>query len=82
MENKESYHGNQLCFSCAHYYFNNGESDTTGCRAFPQGIPSSVYGGYNHRKVVNGQVGSYVYQEAGYEDLCPFAQYLYKLEHG
>lgn len=76
-----SYRDKQKCFECAHNFFNNGEGKNDGCRAFPDGIPNKVNGGYTHDEVLPGQVGNYVYRKATYEELCPFAKYLYDLKH-
>lgn len=68
--------GNPLCHKCKHFYLNVGENGRSGCKAFPDGIPDEVRGGYNHRNVLPHQVGKYVYEEAKWEELSPFAQYL------
>ena len=75
----DGYNDKSKCFECVHFYFNNGERDTSGCRAFPDEIPNIVMGGYNHDVALDGQVGDYVYQKATYDELCPFAQYLESL---
>lgn len=83
MEEKEysnSYRDRHLCFECAHYFFNNGESSNDGCRAFPDGIPKEAHDGYNHKRIIAGQFGDFVYRKATYEELCPFAKYLYDLK--
>lgn len=71
---------NPLCNQCKHACLNYGDGSGHGCRAFPNGIPEEAKGGYNHHKVLPGQVGEYVYELANYEDLSPFAKYLIKLE--
>lgn len=84
MEKKDyadSYRDRHRCFECAHYYFNNGEGTNDGCRAFPDGIPNNAHGGYSHKKVMTGQVGDFVYRKVTYDELCPFAKYLYDLRN-
>lgn len=76
----EAYIGNPLCFDCIHYHLNNGEG-TIGCRAFPTEIPEEAQHGHNHLNVLPGQVGNYVFQEAKFEELSPFAKYLRKLQN-
>lgn len=46
-----------------------------GCRAFPNGIPDAAM--CNHSKVIEGQVGDYVFEEVKYEDLPPFAKWMW-----
>lgn len=70
---------NPLCDSCRHLYLNNGEG-IIGCRAFPDGIPDDVYGGYRHRQIYTGQVGIYVYEKIKEEELSAFMKYLRKLQ--
>lgn len=74
---ENSYIGNHLCDSCIHLYLNNDEG-SCGCRAFPKGIPDEANCGYNHHKILKGQVGDYVYREARYEELSSFGKYLYE----
>ncbi len=80
MEEKESNSTNYckiICSDCKHYYFNNGEGISTGCRAFPKGIPNEVYYHQQHLSPIKGQEGDYVYEKASYEDLSAFARYLH-----
>lgn len=76
-EHKNPYIGDHLCDSCIHLYLNNNDKGNNGCRAFPNGIPNEAKCGYNHLKIIDGQIGDYVYQEAKYDELSPFGKYLY-----
>lgn len=68
--------GNPLCHKCKHFHVNTNEINQIGCRAFPSGIPDEARGGYNHLSILPGQEGEYVYEEANWEELSPFAQFL------
>ena len=51
-----------ICFGCEHLHLNNDDGLRGGCRAFPDGIPTDEIGNkYSHDKIVEGQVGDYVY---------------------
>lgn len=68
---------NPLCNVCKHMCFNNNDGLTCGCRAFPNGIVDEAKGGYNHREIISGQIGNFVYEEANYNELPPFGKYLW-----
>jgi hypothetical protein len=44
------------CFDCVHFL------DTGDCRAFPNGIPTSIMLTVKHDKVFEGQVGTFIYE--------------------
>ena len=52
-----------ICQGCDHFCTNNKDGLSIGCRAFPSGngIPSFIEDKYSHDKVIEGQVGNFVY---------------------
>lgn len=67
---------NAPCFKCEHYCMNNFDGLTSGCRAFPNGIPESVKIGYNHNEIIKGQKGDFIFTEIKEESFNPFAGYV------
>jgi hypothetical protein len=52
-----------ICQGCDHFCANNEDGLSIGCRAFPggNGIPNFIEDKHSHDKVVEGQVGNFVY---------------------
>ena len=50
-----------ICQGCDHFCSNNDDGLLTGCRAFPDGIPSFIENKHSHDKIIEGQVGTFVY---------------------
>lgn len=76
----DSYIVNSPCRDCIHNYANNGEG-INGCRAFPEGIPTNVLLPNGHSKHIPGQKGDYIFKEALYDELTPYAQYFWQKRH-
>ena len=64
----EKEYGKIICFGCDHLSGNSLEFFGNGCRAFPDGIPLKIIGKpHSHDKIIEGQVGDFVYTRAKYE---------------
>ena len=48
---------NNICLTCEHF----GEPDGFGCKAFPEGIPYGYPPNNKHEKILEEQIGDYVY---------------------
>ena len=54
-----------ICSGCEYFWANSDDEFEGPCRAFPDGIPYNEIGSkYSHDKVIEGQVGDYVYTRA------------------
>jgi hypothetical protein len=68
-----SYSRSDLCFECAHYYYNNRDlkkdgfrGNTMACRAYPDEIPYN-YPEDGHEKLQYNQVGTYLFEKVSNE---------------
>jgi len=58
-------YGENICIGCDHFCLNNADGLTTGCRAYPGGIPTMSIGyKHSHDEVYDDQVGDYIYMPA------------------
>lgn len=64
-----------ICNRCKHFCLNHDSGIGVGCRAFPNGIPKEAQ--LEHSSLINGQLGSFIYEPVAYDELPPFTKLLW-----